>query len=67
MAESYTPPGMSVSYTVPELSDPADAPQAFRDFADSISGVSDTLSVLPLAVNTTLSAGEDGYLLSIDT
>ena len=67
MAESYTPPGMSVAYTVPELSDPADAPQAFRDFADSISGVSDTLSVLPLAVNTTLSAGEDGYLLTVDT
>jgi hypothetical protein len=58
---------MSVAYTVPELSDPADAPQAFRDFADSISGVSDTLSVLPLAVNTTLSAGEDGYLLTVDT
>ena len=67
MAESYTPPGMSVAYTVPELSDPADAPQAFRDFADSISGVSDTVSVLPLAVNTTLSAGEEGYLLSVDT
>jgi len=36
--ESYTSPVTGATYTVPSYTDPADAPIAFKDFADSITG-----------------------------
>ena len=67
MAESYSPPGSSTAYTVPELTDPADAPQAFRDFADSVQSVADMLTVTDVAADMTLAAGDEGTMLSVDT
>ena len=67
MAESYIPTGSSTAYTVPELTDPADAPQAFRDFADSVQNVADTLTVADVAANMTLAASDDCTMLSVDT
>ena len=36
--ESYTSPVTGETYTVPSYTDPADAPIAFKDFADTITG-----------------------------
>ncbi len=36
--ESYTSPVTGETYTVPKYTDPADAPIAFKDFADTITG-----------------------------
>ncbi len=36
--EDYTPPGGSHIFTVPKYDEAADAPQAFKDFAESIDG-----------------------------
>ena len=67
MAESYTPPGSSTAYTVPELTDPADAPQAFRDFADSVQNVADMLTVSDHLADWTLADFDEGTLLAVDT
>ena len=67
MAESYTPSGSSASYTVPELTDPADAPQAFRDFSDSIADPNDTLTIIGATDHVTLEANDDGAMLACDT
>ena len=37
--ESYTSPVTGETYTVPKYTDPADAPIAFKDFADTITGL----------------------------
>lgn len=34
--EDYTPPGHSHIFTIPKYTEAADAPQAFKDFAESI-------------------------------
>ena len=36
--ENYTSPITGKTYTVPSYTDPADAPIAFKDFADTITG-----------------------------
>jgi hypothetical protein len=63
MPELY-PDAVEGPYTVPSGTDIADGPQAFRDFADSLGGLSDTLEVFELAGDHTVSAVEMGGLFT---
>ena len=62
MPELY-PDAVEGPYTVPSGTDIADGPQAFRDFADSLGGLSDTLEVFDLAGDHTVYGGGDGWLV----
>ena len=63
MPELY-PDAAEGPYTVPSGTDIADGPQAFRDFADSLGGLSDTLEVFELAGDHTVTAVEMGGLFT---
>jgi hypothetical protein len=63
MPELY-PDAVEGPYTVPSGTDIADGPQAFRDFADSLGGLSDTLEVFELQSDHTVTAVEMGGLFT---
>lgn len=68
MPEPYKPNGSDVTYTVPSLDDPADGPQAFRDFADSIPP--DLSAAIPVEIKTedyTLALKDAGAAVFFDT
>jgi hypothetical protein len=68
MPENYKPAGSDVTYVVPSLNDAADGPQAFRDFADTIpKALSPAVGVHIKAANYTLTVGDNGSLVSMDT
>ena len=63
MPELYPDP-VEGPYTVPSGTDIADGPQAFRDFADSLGGLSDTLEIVEIAGDHTATAVEMGSLFT---
>jgi hypothetical protein len=63
MPELY-PDAVDGPYTVPSGTDIADGPQAFRDFADSLGGLSDVLEVFDLAGDHAATAVEIGGLFT---
>lgn len=68
MPEPYTPDGSKVTYTVPSLDDPADGPQAFRDFADSIPpGLSAAIPIRIKTADYTLALDDEGAGVFFDT
>ena len=68
MPEPYTPPGSNVAYTVPSLDDPADAPVAFRDFADSIPPIGGpALVISKKSADYTLVKDDMGGVVEFDT
>lgn len=67
MPEKYRPQGSTVDYTVPSLDDPADGPEAFREFANSIpQAFSPTIPVNNVAADYTLKATDEGALIAFD-
>lgn len=68
MSEKYRPEGSDVEYVVPSLDDPADGPQAFRDFADSIpTSLSPAIIIHKQESDYTLAVGDLGCIVEIDT
>lgn len=64
MPELY-PDAVEGPYTVPSDTDIADGPQAFRDFADSLGGLSDTLEVIDFTGDKTITPTEMGALFTM--
>lgn len=66
--EPYTPEGSTVAYTVPSLDDPADGPEAFRRFADSIPPFAGpAVPVRPVSADYTLVKDDMGGMVAFDT
>ena len=68
--ESYTSPVTGDTYTVPSYTDPADAPIAFKDFADTI--ISGGIDIEPTRLDAVVQTidGEswvEGMALSVRT
>jgi hypothetical protein len=63
MPELY-PDAVEGPYTVPSGTDIADGPQAFRDFADSLGGLSDVLEIVEITGDHTATAVEMGGLFT---
>jgi hypothetical protein len=68
MPEKYKPTGSSIEFTVPSLDDPADGPQAFRDFADTIpQGLAAAVPIHPKTADYSLLLEDDGCVVTVNT
>lgn len=68
MPEPYKPHGSDVTFIVPSLDDPADGPQSFRDFADSIpKELSTVVPVTNKNADYTLTKEDNGGVVMFDT